>query len=245
MSQENVEVVRQGLEASGDLIVTEPDESGLHSRLHRLLRSGSQQVLSDGPTGNIYGGVAVDASRARCPAAPRCCAKSRRPLGIQRRAESIHRGGQRVPPRLARCAKRDRLLPQPGGFEAYSVERRVRPRTICASLSTGKTARAMGAVHAGPGPKMVPSAPFTAPSSAWVNSRVARSGTSFPLLWTATVFNVHLPSRSPCRRRPVSIALLKPRQCLARSTGGMMRSTLRPSVSSGVYPRRFSHSRPQ
>ena len=50
------------LEASGDVIVTEPDESGLHSRIHRLMRSGSQHVLSDGPTGHIYGGVAVDAN---------------------------------------------------------------------------------------------------------------------------------------------------------------------------------------
>jgi sugar lactone lactonase YvrE len=50
------------LEASGDVIVTEPDESGQHSRLHRLLRSGIQRVLRDGPPGNIYGGVAVDAN---------------------------------------------------------------------------------------------------------------------------------------------------------------------------------------
>jgi DNA-binding beta-propeller fold protein YncE len=50
------------LEASGDVIVTEPDESGLHSRLHRLMRSGSQQMLRDGPTGHIYGGVALDAN---------------------------------------------------------------------------------------------------------------------------------------------------------------------------------------
>jgi DNA-binding beta-propeller fold protein YncE len=50
------------LEPSGDVIVTEPDESGQHSRLHRLMRSGIQHVLRDGPAGHIYGGVAVDAN---------------------------------------------------------------------------------------------------------------------------------------------------------------------------------------
>lgn len=48
------------LEASGDVIVTEPDDSGQHSRLHRFMRSGSQQVLRDGPTGHRYSGVALD-----------------------------------------------------------------------------------------------------------------------------------------------------------------------------------------
>ena len=50
------------LEASGDVIVTEPDESGAHSRLHRLMRSGIQHVLRDGPAGHIYGGVALAAN---------------------------------------------------------------------------------------------------------------------------------------------------------------------------------------
>jgi DNA-binding beta-propeller fold protein YncE len=50
------------LEPSGSVIVTEPDDSGQHSRLHRLDRSGVQHVLRDGPAGHIYGGVAVDRS---------------------------------------------------------------------------------------------------------------------------------------------------------------------------------------
>jgi DNA-binding beta-propeller fold protein YncE len=49
------------LEASGDVIIGEPDESGQHSRVHRLARSGAQEVLHDGPPGHIYGGVAIDA----------------------------------------------------------------------------------------------------------------------------------------------------------------------------------------
>jgi DNA-binding beta-propeller fold protein YncE len=49
------------LDPAGDVVVTEPDESGEHSRVHRLMRSGIQHVLHDGPAGLIYGGVAVEA----------------------------------------------------------------------------------------------------------------------------------------------------------------------------------------
>jgi hypothetical protein len=57
-----VEPASVALEASGDVIVTEPDDSGRHSRLHRFMRSGSQQVLRDGPTGHRYSGVSLNAN---------------------------------------------------------------------------------------------------------------------------------------------------------------------------------------
>jgi sugar lactone lactonase YvrE len=49
------------IDGAGDIVVGEPDESGEHSKVHRLLRSGIQHVLHDGPPGLIYAGVAVEA----------------------------------------------------------------------------------------------------------------------------------------------------------------------------------------